>query len=165
MDYGMIGKIEKARRYAREPHRVRLHTLAATFQGDNDRYLIHLTPEGWDCSCPGFRTYHICPHVMAMEKILKPYLDRSPLPYAPGQNVVSDIEKANRYTHETDRVQITAMEAEFQGDNGVHSVQLVDGLWHCTCDFFRSRGVCCHTMALERMFGKLLVVKPSMAAV
>ena len=34
---------------------------------------------------------------MALESLFKPMLKRRPLPYAPGQNIVSDVEKAKRY--------------------------------------------------------------------
>lgn len=165
MDYGMIGKIEKAKRYAREPERVTFHTLTAEMQGDNDLYTLHLTPEGWACTCAGYRAYHICPHIMALEKLLKPMLKRSPLPYAPNQNVVSDVEKANRYAAEPDRVNITALTASFRGDNGDYEMRFEDGIWHCTCDFFRSRGVCCHTLALEQMLGVMLKVSAPAALV
>jgi hypothetical protein len=34
MDYGMIGKIEKAKRYAEEPERFQFDRFAITFRGD-----------------------------------------------------------------------------------------------------------------------------------
>jgi len=35
MDYGMIGKIEKAKRYAEERDRIRFNQFSVTFDGDN----------------------------------------------------------------------------------------------------------------------------------
>jgi hypothetical protein len=67
MDYGMIGKIEKAKRYAQQPERITFLSLTADFTGDNNAYRISLGPEGWDCSCPGFRAHGICPHVMTLD--------------------------------------------------------------------------------------------------
>lgn len=151
MDYGMIGKIEKAKRYAQQPERITFLSLTADFKGDNSSYRISLGPEGWDCSCPGFRTHGICPHVMSMEKLFKPMIKRSPLPYAPGQNVVSDVEKAKRYADEPDRIQFKAFEVAFSGDNSTHHTSFHDDGWHCDCSFFGSRGVCCHTMAMEKV--------------
>ena len=151
MDYGMIGKIEKAKRYAQQPERITFLSLAVEFKGDNDTYRICLGPEGWDCSCSGFRTHGMCPHVMSMEKLFKPMIKRSPLPYAPGQNVVSDVEKASRYAEEPDRIQFKSFEVTFNGDNSAHHTVFHDSAWTCDCSFFASRGVCCHTMAMERV--------------
>jgi hypothetical protein len=151
MDYGMIGKIEKAKLYAQEPERVTFNTFAVEFYGDNSTYLIHLGPEGWDCTCPGFRAHAICPHIMTLERLFKPMLKRSPLPYAPGQNVVSDIDKAKRYAEEAGRLHFESFEVTFRGDNDTHITTHHDGEWSCGCTFFQSHDVCCHTMALERI--------------
>jgi hypothetical protein len=156
MDYGMIGKIEKARLYASEPERVTLNSLEVEFRGDNNTYRITLSPDGWDCTCPGFRSFGICPHIMALEKLLKPMLKRAPLPYAPGQNVVSDIEKAKRYAEEVDRIRIISLDATFQGDNAIHHVSYGSNGWQSDTSFFRSRGVDAHTMAMERMLKGML---------
>ncbi len=160
MDYGMIGKIEKSKRYAQEPERISFLSLSAEFKGDNSAYRISLSPEGWDCSCPGFRTHGICPHVMTMERLFKPMIKRSPLPYAPGQNVVSDVEKAVRYAEEPDRIQFLSFEVTFQGDNDAHNTTFLGDSWQCNCSFFASRGVCCHTMAMERIL-KGMITSPS----
>jgi hypothetical protein len=160
MDYGMIGKIEKAKRYAQEPQRITFLSLNADFKGDNNAYQMSLGPEGWDCSCAGFRAHGICPHVMSMERLFKPMIKRHPLPYAPGQNVVSDVEKAKRYAEEPDRIQFRAFEVSFQGENSTHNTSYHGDGWHCDCSFFASRGVCCHTMAMERVL-KGMVAAPA----
>lgn len=159
MDYGMIGKIEKAKRYAEERDRITFNSLTVQFKGDNSSYLITLGPDGWDCNCPGFRTYGICPHIMALEKMLRPMLKRNPLPYAPGQNVVSDVEKAARYAEEPDRIEFLAFEVSFHGENSEHITSYHDSAWDCNCDFFRSRGVCSHTMAMERILNGMIGTK------
>lgn len=162
MDYGMIGKIEKAKRYAQQPERITFLSFTADFKGDNNTYQITLGPEGWDCSCPGFRTHGMCPHVMSMERLFKPMLKRSPLPYAPGQNVVSDVEKAKRYADEPDRIQFNAFEVTFDGDNSVHHTTMNHDHWHCDCSFFTSRNVCCHTMAMERVLKGMMTTTTPM---
>ncbi len=156
MDYGMIGKIEKAKRYAQQPERITFQSLCANFKGDNDTYQVCLSPEGWDCSCSGFHTHGICPHVMCMEKLFKPMIKRNPLRYAPGQNVVSDVDKAMRYADEPDRIQFQALEVTFDGENSPHHTSYADDVWHCDCSFFASRGVCCHTMAMERVLKDMI---------
>jgi hypothetical protein len=156
MDYGMIGKIEKAKLYAAEPQRVTLNSLVVEFRGSNNSYRVTLSPDGWDCTCPGFRSHGICPHIMALEKLFRPMLKRAPLPYAPGQNVVSDIEKAKRYSEEPDRIRIVSFDATFEGDNGTHHVSFGPEGWYSDTSFFKSRGVDAHTMALERIFKGML---------
>jgi hypothetical protein len=80
MDYGMIGKIEKAKRYAQEPQRVTFNMLHIQFRGDNSSYEILLDANGWNCTCPGFQSHKICPHIMSMERLLRPMLKRQPVP-------------------------------------------------------------------------------------
>jgi hypothetical protein len=156
MDYGMIGKIEKARRYAEEPQRITFNALTIEFRGDNNAYETSLNGHGWTCTCPGFGKHHICPHVMALEKLLRPMLKRDPLPYAPGQNVVSDVEKAKRYADERDRIRFKSFDVTFHGSNNDHHFGHQEGHWRCDCDFFRSRAVCSHTMAMERILNGML---------
>ncbi len=74
MNSSMIGKIEKAHRYANEPERIRVNVFDATISGDNDQYHVRLTPDGWDCSCHTFQSRVLgedtCSHIMAMQLIL-----------------------------------------------------------------------------------------------
>lgn len=76
MNSSMIGKIEKAHRYAREPERVRFASLEATFHGGHDEYTVRLVDGAWDCSCHTFASHSVgtCSHVMAMQQILSPML-------------------------------------------------------------------------------------------
>lgn len=77
MNSSMIGKIEKAHRYANEPERVRLSMLEANISGDNDAYRVRLTPDGWECSCHTFQSQVLetCSHVMSMQLMLGRMLD------------------------------------------------------------------------------------------
>src|SRR5690606_38764441 len=164
MDYGMIGKIEKAKRYAQERDRIAFNTLDVQFRGDHSVYQVLLNAEGRHCNCPGFRAHGICPHVMALEKLLRPMLKREPLPYAPGQNVVSDVDKARRYAEERDRITFNAFEVTFHGENSDHHTTLNNGAWDCDCSFFRSRRVCSHTMAMERILAGMLPTASTVSA-
>jgi hypothetical protein len=151
MDYGMIGKIEKAKFYAQERSRITFSNFDAVFKGDHNSYNIILNAEGWQCNCPGFQAHGICPHAMAMEKLLTPMLKREPLHYAPGQNVVSDVEKAKRYSEETNRIHFNSFDATFHGENSDHHTSYNQGKAECDCSFFHSRHVCSHTMAMEQI--------------
>lgn len=78
MHSDMIGKIEKARRYAEEPERIKFSGLTAHFEGGNREHTITLNDEGhWSCTCSFFHTWGTCAHVMAMQKLLNPMLPDS----------------------------------------------------------------------------------------
>jgi hypothetical protein len=72
MNSSMIGKIEKAHRYAREPERVRFTEFTATFQGGHDSYTVSLKDGHWHCSCHTFESHVVgtCAHVMALQQML-----------------------------------------------------------------------------------------------
>lgn len=74
MNSGLIGKIEKAHRYAQEPERIQISTLSATFNGDNSSYDLSLTGDTWVCNCHTYQTFSDCQHVMALQKLLNPML-------------------------------------------------------------------------------------------
>jgi hypothetical protein len=71
MDYGMIGKLEKAKRYAEERHRFLFNKFDLTFYGDNNNH--HVTFDGgvFTCDCEFFVTHKRCAHTMALEILLK----------------------------------------------------------------------------------------------
>jgi hypothetical protein len=72
MNSSMIGKIEKAHRYAAEPERVTIETIQVNFQGSHDNYTIRLADGHWSCSCHTFATHVVgtCSHVMALQQML-----------------------------------------------------------------------------------------------
>jgi len=74
--------------------------------------------------------------------------------------MIGKIQKARIYSQEPERVQIEQFRAKFRGTNGDHTVTFDFGTWHCTCRFFATRGVCSHTMAMERLLG-VMVPTPS----
>ncbi len=71
MDSSMIGKIEKARRYASEAgSRVVFDQFRATVQGDNSTYTVAFDKGRWSCGCHYFATHGLCSHTMTMERVL-----------------------------------------------------------------------------------------------
>lgn len=74
MQSSLIGKIEKAKRYAQEKNRVTFSGLSAKFRGDNDDYAIDYKDGKWHCSCGFFSQWGLCSHTMALEKILSEML-------------------------------------------------------------------------------------------
>ena len=71
-------------------------------------------------------------------------------------SLIGKIEKANRYAREKDRVTFSEFSVKFQGEHDNYTTGYKDGTWHCSCNFFSSRGLCSHTMALERILGDML---------
>lgn len=72
MNSSMIGKIEKAYRYAREPERISFESFSVKFDGSHDSYQVTLDASGWTCSCHTFEAHMVgtCSHVMAIQQIL-----------------------------------------------------------------------------------------------
>lgn len=71
-------------------------------------------------------------------------------------SLIGKIEKAKRYAGEPERVTFLDFDADFRGENSNYKVGYKSGSWHCTCAFFSQRGVCSHTMALQRLLGNML---------
>ena len=93
MNSSMIGKIEKAHRYAREPERVQLRGLDATFRGGHDNYDITLDNGTWSCNCHTFASHVVgtCAHVMALQQMLSQMLGDAK--YDPEQRADGPAEK------------------------------------------------------------------------
>ena len=70
MDSGMIGKIEKAKRYAEERDRVEFKTFSVTFDGANNPHTVHFKNGDWQCDCSYFQSRGWCSHTRALEIIL-----------------------------------------------------------------------------------------------
>ena len=66
-------------------------------------------------------------------------------------SMIGKIVKAKQYAEEQDRIKFTALTATVRGKHSTHVVTYTEQGWGCTCNFFRHRGVCSHTMALERI--------------
>ncbi len=65
--------------------------------------------------------------------------------------MIGKIEKAKKYAQERERFTVESLKVTFDGDNNPHTITLENGTWNCDCDFFKSRGRCSHTMAIERI--------------
>lgn len=71
MDYGMIGKREKARRYAQERERVHFHSFTVSLDGENNQHMVTFDHGKWSCDCSFFNTRGVCSHTMALEILLE----------------------------------------------------------------------------------------------
>jgi len=70
MQSSLIGKIEKAKRYAQETERITFSELSLQFRGEHDIYTTSFKDGKWQCSCSFFASWGLCSHTMALEKIL-----------------------------------------------------------------------------------------------
>ena len=78
-------------------------------------------------------------------------------------SLVRKIEKAKDYALQPERVKMKAYSADFEGDNGNHTVKYEAGNLNCTCNYFRGHGTCSHTMAMQIML-KEMTTAEAMAA-
>ncbi len=78
MNSSIIGKIDKARRYAEEKDRVAITSLKTTFQGDHNQYEVELDAGNWRCQCHFFNTRGVCSHIMAIQRMLEEMLTPQP---------------------------------------------------------------------------------------
>jgi len=79
MQSSLIGKIEKAKRYAQETERVAFSELLVKFRGDNDNYITGYKDGKWHCSCHFFSSWGCCSHTMALQRILSNMLPQEAL--------------------------------------------------------------------------------------
>jgi hypothetical protein len=79
MRSSLIGKIEKAKRYAQEPDRVTLSGFTAVFRGKNDDHELSYGDGKWHCSCGFFSQWQVCSHTMALQQILATVLPKEAL--------------------------------------------------------------------------------------
>jgi hypothetical protein len=70
--------------------------------------------------------------------------------------MIGKIEKAKIYAEERDRIEFESFRVRIDGDNNIHIVTYQDGIWDCDCEFFASRAVCGHTMAMERILENMV---------
>jgi hypothetical protein len=66
----LISKVEKARRYAEEPERVRFNSFSVAFHGGHDEHTVTMQDSTFTCTCHFFEVHETCAHIMAMQRIL-----------------------------------------------------------------------------------------------
>ena len=89
MDSGLIGKIEKGKRYAQEADRVHVALLRVNFHGEHSEHQVGYNEGAWNCDCGSFQHWGLCSHVIALETIFTGYLMPAPLPPPAGEPVTA----------------------------------------------------------------------------
>jgi hypothetical protein len=74
MDSGMIGKIEKAKRYAKQRERFHFKALTVDIDGENNPHTVTLEAGAWICNCDFFKSRARCTHTIALEILLEDML-------------------------------------------------------------------------------------------
>ena len=69
MHSSLIGKVEKAKRYAQEPDRVTLSEFSVYFRGEHSNYTVSYKDNRWHCTCQFFSQWKTCSHTMALQQL------------------------------------------------------------------------------------------------
>lgn len=163
MNSTLISKVEKARRYAEEPERVRFQAFEVAFEGDHADYVVSMEGSEFKDSSPFFQSHGTSAHIMAMQRLLAPMLTdeqrTAGIPFTFSQSnstTISKIDKARRYADEPERVKFRAFRATMRGGHGDHNVSMDGDTFTCSCHFFESHGTCSHVMAMQRILADML---------
>ena len=68
--------------------------------------------------------------------------------------MIAKISKAREYASEPERMTFNNLSVMFNGKHQTYRVDFDNGSWKCECDFFAQRGVCSHTMAVEKVLAR-----------
>ncbi|HMS60504.1 MAG TPA: hypothetical protein PKA49_16835 [Tepidiformaceae bacterium] len=71
MQSSLISKVEKARTYAGERHRMQIDGLHVSFHGENSDHEVTIRDGAWHCNCDFFEGWQVCCHTMALERVLQ----------------------------------------------------------------------------------------------
>ena len=75
MDYAMIGKLEKAKQYAKERERFTFNSFEVSIEGSNGPHVVTYDHGTWTCDCSFFQSRGRCSHTMSLEVILEGMVD------------------------------------------------------------------------------------------
>jgi hypothetical protein len=79
MQSSLIGKVEKAKVYAGERHRMQIDGLHVNFHGENSDHEVAIADGHWKCNCDFFQNWDVCSHTMALERVLQGMVPRQEL--------------------------------------------------------------------------------------
>ena len=76
MQSSLIGKIQKAKRYAEEPERIKFSQFRLSFRGAHKDHNVSYEDGALRCDCGFFSSWNTCSHTMALERMLDVMLPR-----------------------------------------------------------------------------------------
>ncbi len=163
MNSSLISKVEKSRRYADEPERIRFQSFNVRFDGENGEHTVSMAGADFSDSSPSFQSQGTSSHIMALQKILAPMLTEeqqtSGAPFsfsAQSSSYVSKVEKARMYAEEPQRVKFQTFAATLRGSHDEHKVSMDGEDFSCDCHGFEAQGTCAHIMAMQRVLADML---------
>lgn len=163
MNSAFISKVEKARRYAQEPERVRFQSFEVDFHGEHADYVVCMDGNSFSDTSPGYQTHGTSAHIMAMQRLLAPMLTEdqrtagtSSEHHPSTSTLISKIEKARWYSEEPERVRFRAFRATIRGGHEDHHVSLDGEDFSCDCHFFENYRTCSHVMAMQKLLAPML---------
>lgn len=71
MQSSLIGKVEKAKVYAKERYRMQIDNLHVAFHGENSDHEVTVRDGQWHCNCDFFTAWDTCSHTMALARVLE----------------------------------------------------------------------------------------------
>jgi hypothetical protein len=74
MQSSLIGKVEKAKRYAED--RVTLSEFSVDFRGEHNNYTVSYKGNKWHCTCQFFSQWGTCSHTMALQRLFASVLPK-----------------------------------------------------------------------------------------
>jgi hypothetical protein len=84
MQSSLISKVEKAKVYAGERHRMQINGLHVAFHGENSDHEVSIDDGHWKCNCDFFSSWGVCSHTMALERVLHGMVPQQEMPLAVG---------------------------------------------------------------------------------
>ena len=75
-------------------------------------------------------------------------------------SIIGKVEKAIAYASEKERFVFDSFSVQVNGDHSQYRVTFVEGKWTCECSYFKTRGCCSHTMAMERVLQGMMPKEP-----
>lgn len=163
MNSSLISKVEKSRRYAEEPDRVRFQQFQVTFTGDNGDHVVTMDGTEFSDTSPSFQSQGTSSHVMALQKILAPMLSDeqqtsgAPFSFSPqSSSYISKVEKSRHYAEEPERVKFQSFKATLRGSHDEHHISMDGENFTCDCHGFESHGTCAHIMAMQKILADML---------
>lgn len=163
LNSSLISKVEKSRRYAEEPERVRFQEFEVVFRGENAEHLVTMRGTEFTDTSHSFQTLGTSSHIMALQKILAPMLTDdqqtagAPFSFGPQSSAyISQVEKARNYAAEPDRIKFKSFKATLRGSHEDHQITMQGEEFHCDCHGFQNHGTCAHVMALQKILADML---------
>ncbi len=163
MNSSLISKVEKSRRYAEEPERVRFQEFEVSFQGENDEHHVTMKDVDFTDTSHSFQALGTSSHIMALQKILAPMLtddqQTSGEPFSFSQqssSYISQVEKARHYASEPKRIKFTSFKATLRGSHEDHHISMQEDEFHCDCHGFEAHQTCAHVMAMQKILFEML---------